>query len=314
LTTSPDLWPELPYPELAPAVDHVRRLVQIAGKYTLDQLFEPSWGNIVLGVTARGLATRTLRIGYVTFNVHYRLLDSDVVIEASTGIRSVGLRTQSVAAFYAEFVAAAAELGIPAPGSTITAEVADAPHLDADEEIRAWSASAGQLIWSGFNAAADALERWQAPYRGHRPPVGVMWGGFDLSATRYRGAAITPPAGRPAFMQRGMAEEVVAAGFSFGSPDSPQAAFYAYIEPAPQGLDRWRWGTDGAAWDAAAGLAALPWETAAAAGRPRDAVIDFADAAYAAAVDLSGWPARLAGPRYDGWHASRTPPEESQPC
>jgi len=34
------LWPALPYEQLAPTVDHLNRLVQIAGKYTLDQLFE----------------------------------------------------------------------------------------------------------------------------------------------------------------------------------------------------------------------------------------------------------------------------------
>ena len=38
-----DLWPDLPYEDLAPTVDHLRRLVQIAGKYTLDQAFEPDW-------------------------------------------------------------------------------------------------------------------------------------------------------------------------------------------------------------------------------------------------------------------------------
>jgi len=313
MTTSRDTWPTLTYSDLAPMVDYVRRLVQIAGKYTLDQLFEPSWGNIVLAVTARGLSTRTLRVRDVTFNVHYRLLDGDVVIEASTGVRSVPLRTQSVAAFYTGFVAAAAELGLPAPGSTIAAEIPGAPHLDADQEVRAWQAGPAQLIWSGLNTAAGALEQWQAPYRGHRPPVGVMWGGFDLSATRYRGAALTPPPGRPVFMQRGMAEEVVAAGFSFGSPESPQAAFYAYIEPAPAGVDRWDWGTAGAAWDPAAGLAVLSWEAAVAAGQPREAVIAFADAAYRAAVDLAGWPGGLAGPRYDGWYASRTPLAVSRP-
>ena len=309
MTPGEDSWPALPGGELAPSVDYLRRLVQIAGKYTLDQLFEPAWGNIVLEVTPRGLSTRTLRVRGVSFRVHYRLRDGDVVLEASTGVRSVPLRTQSVAAFYADFITAAAELGLPAPGSTIAAEIPGAPHLDADDKVRAWRPEAAHLIWAGFNAAADALERWQAPYRGHRPRVGVMWGGFDLSAARYRGAAVTPPPGRPAFMQRGMDEEVVAAGFSFGSADAPQAAFYAYAEPAPSGIESWRWGMSGAAWDTAAGLAVLPWEVAAASGHPQEAVVAFADAAYDAAVELAGWPARLTGPRFDGWHASRTPPD-----
>jgi len=313
MTTSEDPWPALPYHELAPAVDYVRRLVQIAGKYTLDQLFEPGWGNIVLEVTPRGLATRTLRVRDVSFRVHYRLLDGDVVIEASTGVGAVPLRTQSVAAFYAGFVTAAARLGLPAPGSTVAAEIPDGPDLNADHEVRAWRPHAAYLLWAGFNAAADALERWQAPYRGHRPRVGVMWGGFDLSATRYRGAAVTPPAGRPTFMQRGMDEEVVAAGFSFGSAEAPRPAFYAYVEPAPAGIQKWRWRTPGAAWDTAAGLASLPWDVAAAARHPREAVVAFADAAYDAAVELAGWPARLTGPRFDGWYASRTPPEGSPP-
>jgi uncharacterized protein DUF5996 len=99
------------------------------------------------------LSTRTLRVRDVSFRVHYRLLDGDVVIEASTG-------------------------------------------------VRAWRPDAAHLVWAGFNAAADALERWQAPYCGHRPRVGVMWGGFDLSATRYRGAAVTPPAGMQSWRRR----------------------------------------------------------------------------------------------------------------
>jgi hypothetical protein len=61
------------------------------------------------------------------------------------------------------------------------------------------------------------------------------------------------------------------------------------------------------------GLAVLPRDVVAASGHPQEAVVAFADAAYDAAVELAGWPARLAGPRFDGWHASRTPPEESRP-
>lgn len=182
-----DLWPDLPYEDLAPTVDHLRRLVQIAGKYTLDQAFERGWGNVVFDITPRGLRTPTLRRDGVTFVVHYRLLDGDVVLEASTGARVLPLRAQSVAEFYAVFVTVAAELGLAAPGSTIAAEIAGAAPLDADSAGRPWNPAAARLIWAALDAAAGALERWQASYRGHRPRVGVMWGGFDLSATRYRG-------------------------------------------------------------------------------------------------------------------------------
>jgi hypothetical protein len=302
-------WPVLSYQDLAPTVDHLHRLVQIAGKYTLDQTFETGWGNIVFDVTPRGLRTPTLRRNGVTFVVHYRLLDGDVLIEANTGRRSLPLRTQAVARFYEAFVAAAAELGIPAPGSTITTEIPGALALDADDLQRPWDPAAADLIWLGFNSAADALEQWQASYRGHRPRVGVMWGGFDLSATRYRAAAVVPPADRPPFMQHGMAEAYVSVGFSFGSPETPVAGVYAYIAPQPQGLDGRTWGTDGAEWVPEAGLVRLSWDALRAAKDPTEAIISFADAVYGAAVDTAGWPAELVGSRHDGWHASKTPPE-----
>jgi hypothetical protein len=293
--------------DLAPVVDHLNRLVQIAGKHTLDQPFEPGWGNIVYDITPRGLRTPTLRRDGVTFAVHYRLLDGDVLIEADTGARAVPLRPGSVAAFYAAFVSAAAELGVPAPGSPIACEIPGAAALDADHVERPWDAMTARLIWTAFDAVAGALEEWQASYRGHRPRVGVMWGGFDLSATRYRAAAVTPPADRPAFMQHGMAEQYVAVGFTFGTADGTGASVYAYIAPQPEGLEGRTWGPDGAAWVPAAGLALLPWDLLRSLPDPHAAIVEFADAVYLAAVDTAGWPAELVGPRFDGWHASRTP-------
>jgi hypothetical protein len=303
----PDKWPSLPYEALAPTVDHLNRLVQVAGKYTLDLPFELGWGNIVFGVTPRGLSTPTLRQGDVTFTVHYRLLDDDVVIETDTGVRAIALDSGSVASFFAAFVAAAAELGLPPPGSTITAEIDGAPALDVDRTPREWDPGSARLIWAAFNSVAAALERWQASYRGHRPRVGVMWGGFDLSATRYRAAPTTPPADRPVFLQNGMTEEYVSVGFFFGSAALPFASVYGYIAPQPDGLDDRSWGPDCASWEPEAGLALLPWEELRRLPEPEDAIIQFADAVYAAAVETAGWPVELVGPRHDGWYASRTP-------
>lgn len=236
------------------------------------------------------------------------MLDGDVILEASTGFRTLVLRTQSVADFYADFVVAGGELGLPAPGSAIACEIPHAAALDADDVERPWDPVVARLVWTALNSAAGALEEWQASYRGYRPRVGVMWGGFDLSATRYRAVATTPPADRPAFMQRGMAEEYVAVGFSFGTPSGSGAAMYAYIAPQPDGLENRSWDADGASWIADEGLVVLPWEALRATADPHRTIVAFADAVYAAAVEAAGWPADLVGPRFDGWHASRTPP------
>lgn len=303
-----EAWPALEYAGLAPTLDHLNRLVQIGGKHTLSHLFEPGWGNIVYDVTSRGLRTPTLRLAGVTFEVHYRLLDGDVLVAADTGQRVLPLAEGTVSDFYAVFVEATGELRIPPPRSAVTCEIADGGRFESDHVVRPWDPAAARTMWAALTAAAGALEDWQAPYRGHRPRVGVMWGGFDLSATRYRGVAVVPPAGRAPFMQHGMAEEYVSVGFTFGSAAAPSAGMYAYIAPQPDGLEGRSWGPAGAAWHPDLGLALLPWESLRAAEDPRAEIVSFGDAVYAVAGATAGWSAELVGPRFDGWHASRNPP------
>jgi hypothetical protein len=301
---SRDAWPSLPYDELRPTVDHLHRLVQIGGKYTLDQPFEFNWGNIVLSVTPRGFSTPTLDAGDVLFTVDYELLDDRVTVTASTGRVSLPLGPGTVADFYESFVEAVAPLGIPPLKTTVEPEIPNAPTLDNDREQRPYDSEAVRRVWSAFASAERALTVWQAAYRGHRPPVGIMWGGFDLSATRYTGRAVTPPDTMPVFQQNGMAGEVVALGFFLGDDESRAAAFYAYISPSPPGIDAVDFGVDGATYLPEAGLIVLPWDIVRARDDPQETVVRFADGVYHAAIELGGWPANLTGPRHEGWYAS----------
>lgn len=305
-------WPELGYQDLAPTVAYLNRLVQVAGKYTLDEPFEVGWGNVVFDVTPRGLRTPTLRQPGVTFSVHYRLLDAEVLIEADTGTRTLSLGDGTVAAFHAAFCEAARVLGIAPPSSTLLCEIPGASSFDQDGEHRHWDAAAAGLVWRALELVTGGLETWQAPYLGHRPRVGVMWGGFDLSATRYRGQPTLPRPNEPAFMQNGELQAYVSVGFSFGSPDAPAAGMYAYIWPQPDGLAGRSWGVEGAEWNPEAGLVLLPWSVLRRQPDPRAAVVAFGEAVYQAALDLSDWPPDLVGPHCDGWHMSRTPPAETR--
>ncbi|MER6978390.1 DUF5996 family protein, partial [Streptomyces carpinensis] len=173
---------------------------------------------------------------------------------------------------------------------------------------RHWDREAARLIWTALDLAAGGLQAWQAPFQGHRPRVGVMWGEFDLSATRHRARPTAPPPDRPAFMQNAQVSAYVSVGFSFGTPKAPHAGLYAYIWPQPDGLEGRSWGVDGAAWHADAGLVLLPWTALRETADPHHAVVAFGDAVYEAAVETAGWPSDLIGPRCDGWYMSRTPP------
>ncbi len=290
---------------MAPTVDNLHRLSQIAGKYTLDQPFKAYWSGITLLVTSRGIATRTMRSGDILFDIEYAILDSQVVVTASTGKTTLPLAAGTVADFYRKFVDAVAVLGIPAPRTTLETEIAGALRFDSDTVDRAYDAGTARQMWTAYASVASALSLWQSAYIGPRPAVGIMWGGFDLFAPRYNGRSLVPPHDRPIFQQNGMNGEVVAVGFSLGDSQSRAAAFYAYVSPPPAGIEGADFGVKEAVYEAAAGLVVLPWEVVRASKNPQDTVLRFADAVYAAAVKFGGWTNDWVNPRRDGWYASR---------
>lgn len=58
MSERPEAWPVLDHAELAPMIEYVNRVVQVAGKYSLDEPFEVGWGNIVLEVSPAGCVPR----------------------------------------------------------------------------------------------------------------------------------------------------------------------------------------------------------------------------------------------------------------
>jgi hypothetical protein len=305
MTTTP--WPALDYEEIRPTVDYLHRLAQIGGKYTVDQPFEPNWGNAVMPVTPRGFGTGTLRSGDVSFVIEYQLLDGQVVITADTGRAAVPLGPGSVADFLQSFTDAVAPLGIPPLANLSQPEIPGAPPLDEDAEIRPFDRDVARKLAAALRHASRALDAYQAPFRGHRPRVGLMWGGFDLNASRFNGRQLTPPDTQPVFLQNGMTGEVVSVGFVFGDERSPVPAFYAYISPPTAELENADVGVPEAFWVPEAGLIVLPWEIVRESDDPEATVIRFADGVYALAERSGRWPADLAGERHDGRYASTHP-------
>jgi hypothetical protein len=308
MSAAPSPWPELPFDEIRPTAEYLHRLAQIGGKYTLGEPFEPNWGNVLMPVTPRGFATPTLFADGVFFTVEYELLDDRVTISASTGRASVPLEPGSVAGFYARFADAAGTLGIPPLPNTLQPEIQGAPPLDEDTEERPYDPEVARRIWSAFAHVQNALLDYQAPFAGYRPRTGLMWGGFDLSASRFSGRAVTPPDSHPTFLRNGMTGEVVAVGFVLGDEmHSPEPAFYAYISPLPDGLEEASFGVRDASWDPGSGLIVLPYDAVRESEDPHATVVRFADAVWGVACERGGFPADLAGKRVEGWYATRHP-------
>lgn len=89
--------------------------------------------------------------------------------------------------------------------------------------------------------------------------------------------------------QEAYSHEESSAGFWPGSDAYPQAAFYSYAYPAPQGFAAALVEPSVAGFDAGRGEFILRYDAVRVAADPDAAIMAFLQSTYAAAADLGGW-------------------------
>jgi hypothetical protein len=113
-----DLLPALPFDSWKDTLATVHMWTQIVGKVRLKLCpLVNHWWNVTFYLTARGLTTspmpyaRGTAIG--TVEVRFDFIDHKLLIETSEGrVLTLALEPQSVAEFYAKFMAVLAEVGV----------------------------------------------------------------------------------------------------------------------------------------------------------------------------------------------------------
>ena len=105
---------------------------------------------------------------------------------------------------------------------------------------------------------------------------------------RFSGRA-APPIDADAVTQEAYSEELISFGFWAGDDNVPDATYYSYTSPEPDGLrDRplpvGEWGASGNG-----SLALLPYDAVRTARDPRDSLLAFLQGAYEAGARLAGW-------------------------
>ena len=110
----PSLWPELPLEAWQGTYATLHMWTQIVGKVRLA--LSPHinhWWEVPLYVNARGLTTSPIPYEHRTFEVQFDFIEHELAISVNDGRRkSLPLRSQTVADFYAEFLATLRSLGI----------------------------------------------------------------------------------------------------------------------------------------------------------------------------------------------------------
>jgi Family of unknown function (DUF5996) len=283
-------WPALPYDEWRETRDTLHMYVQVIGKLRLAlSPFEPEWGNVPLYLTARGLSTSPMPVGLRSLDAEFDLLDHVLVLRTSDGDverRSLG---GPVADFHRDVVSALSRLRVEVAFSPTPSEVPDPIPFAEDRRHQTYDSAQARRFWRVLSMVDVVLKEHRARFRGRTTPVHFFWGSFDLAVTRFSGRPASPPPGAGVIARFAEDAEQICAGWWPGDGRFPDAAFFSYAYPKPDGLEHAPIPPSGAAWNPGVGEFLLPYSAARVAPDPRGAILDFLASTYDAAAGLMGW-------------------------
>ncbi len=288
-----DSWPALPYEEWRDTRDTLHMYTQVVGKLRLAlSPFEPEWANVPLYVTARGLSTSPMPAGRRTIDAELDFIDHVLVLRSSDGaIERVALGS-AVADFYHGVTDALTRLRADVAISVVPSEVANPIAFPDDRTHATYDPAQATRFFRVLSQVDVVLKAHHGAYRGRTTPVQFFWGTFDLALVRYSGRQITPPEGAGVIARFGGDAEEICAGWWPGDRRVPYPAFYAYVYPRPDGVERVTVAPP-AVWNPTAGEFIFAYEDVRTADDPGGAVLDFLTSTYRGGAALAGWDSSL---------------------
>ena len=286
----PRCWPALPLAQWADTCATLHRWSQIVGKVKLGLTpLVNHWCNVPLFVDARGLTTGAMPYRGRTLSLRFDFVDHALVLENDAGVvHRLPLRPQSVAAFYAEFMAALARTGIEVAIWRMPVEIPDPVAFDEDFAHASYDRDAVGRFFRVLLSVDRVFGDFRAGFIGKCSPVHFFWGSFDLAVTRFSGRRAPAREGADAITREAYSHEVSSVGFWPGE-GYEDAAFYSYTAPEPPGFRDRAGMPNGTFYDTKLGEYIVLYDHLRSAPSPRAALLAFCRATYEAGADLGGW-------------------------
>jgi len=302
----PTDWPAISYDRWSRTCDTLHAQTQVLGKLAVALAPpEPQLQHAALRLTARGWETPPLPApdGSGTVAVVLDLRAHQAVVEASHGgVGRVPLAPdRAVGAVTREVLDAVADLVGPVHISMTPQEVPWTVGLDVDDEHARYDPEQVRAYFAAATQAALVLSAFRAPFRGRSTPVNAWWGAFDLAVSLFSGLPADPPS-QEFIMRNAMDAQEVAIGWWPGDARTPDAAFYAYAHPAPEGFAGATIAPGPAHWDEELGEYILRWDDVCASPDPRATALEFAHSVFLHACTICDWDPALSA------SAEGTPP------
>jgi hypothetical protein len=289
-------WPPLAFDAWRDTAMTLQLWTQVIGKIRLASTpwLNHSW-QVPLYVTARGLATSPMPSGAEVAEIEFDFIQHRLIGRSSNGaVSEMALTPMTVADFYHSALSLACDIGLTAAINPVPAELPDPIPFPDDRSHRAYDGEAAHRFWRVLLQADRLFKLFRTGFLGKTSPVHFFWGSFDLAVTRFSGrtAPLHPGgiAGVPdAVTREAYSHEVSSAGFWPGNEQHPDAAFFSYAYPTPQGFAEAQVEPAAAFWSPALGEWLLPYEAVRTAADPDHALLRFLQTTYRAAADLGDW-------------------------
>jgi hypothetical protein len=284
-------WPELPLQAWRDTYATLHLWTQVVGKIRLA--LSPRinhWWEVPLYVNARGLTTSAIPYGDEIFEVQFDFIGHKLRIETSWGSnKTLPLQPESVADFYAEFMAALESLGITVKIWTMPVEVPNPIRFEDDTQHASYDPEYANRFWRLLILCNSVFQEFRAGFIGKESPVHFFWGSFDLCVTRFSGRRAPERAGADIITREAYSHEVISAGFWPGGGDIKGAAFYVYAAPEPAGFSEHKVRPAEAFYHPQMKEFLLMYDDVRRAPSPRQALLDFLQSTYDAGADLAHW-------------------------
>ena len=288
-------WPPLSYPTWRDTATTLHLWTQIAGKVrlALTPWVNHSW-QVPLYVTARGLGTSPIPTGREIFELEFDFVAHRLVVRASWDAeRTIPLEPQAVADFHRRVIDLLDDMGIAVRIGGTPNEIANPVPFARDRMHAAYDRQAAHAFWRVLVQADRLFKLFRSGFIGKASPVHFFWGSFDLAVTRFSGRRAPPhPGGVPGLpdsvVREAYSHEVSSAGFWPGNDAFPEAAFYSYAYPEPEGFRNTRL-PPGARFEQSLGEFILPYDAVRTAADPDALLLDFLSSTYTAAAQAGRW-------------------------
>ena len=285
------LWPALPLEAWEDTRATLHMWMQVVGKIclALTPLINHYWG-VTFRFAPRGLVTPLLTSSDRAFSFTFDFVEHRLIAEFSDGVtRTVSLEPQTVADFYRAVMKILAEERVPVHIRTLPTEVQDPIPFENDVTHRSYDRQYVESFWRIMLTIEPVFTKFRAGFIGKCSPVHFFWGGFDLAVTRFSGRRAPERPEADAMNRESYSHEVISHGFWFGNEDLPQAAFYAYAAPEPDGFPKAVVRPSAAFYFPNYSQFALPYEAVRQSRTPVQDLESFFASTYEAGATLGGW-------------------------